>query len=615
MDVVEVEGTEITPEDATLEAGWISSHRKKQRKHASNAPTSSTPQNSITGIAMSDISSQRPARKPRQPRLPDNHVKVVIRPRDGLNLSKMGEAQVRDAILREVDLNATLLKEDIYRTCVETNLIVVSTPHLSNAEIYSRITKLQVDTKTYDVRSYVTSPDNTAKGVIHHIPPYDSPEAISASLVNDQNPTILQARRMGTTNTALIVFDGDQVPFHVYYRGAEYKCYLHKKRTEVCVKCGAVGHRADVCPTPTAVICAICGTANPTTDHPCTVRCALCGQAHQTGDKTCPQRYQTPRLLIHRRQEKARLQLQEQQDPTSIVKQDSSPESQDAEPRNRRSRSLSPQVRRPRSRSRSKQQPKHQHGEPPRSTAPEASAGPSLQQRQPPLALAATKVSWAGIASQPTPIHNTKPATATTTHTITSVKEDVLSTITQELRSLRTLVQELRVENATLRQQLAQQPPAPSVLRSADLGTDPAHIPAKRKAPNTVEPVTPSSQPHSAPPPTPPVESVPQQQLHSTIQTVLAQQLPLLLEKTLAQTLERSLESILTAKLEQHLSSTLDEKLAARATIIQGNLETTLTKLLASYNSRVTELERCALRPRSHSHQKPYDRINQDGHE
>ncbi|KAH6934249.1 hypothetical protein HPB50_022621 [Hyalomma asiaticum] len=118
MDVVVVEETEIIPEDATLEAGWISSQRNKHRKHTSNAPTSPTPQNSISGTAISNghIShstaiSQRPARKPRQLRLPDNHVKVVIRLKEGLNLSKMGEAQVRDAILREVDLNAVLLKE------------------------------------------------------------------------------------------------------------------------------------------------------------------------------------------------------------------------------------------------------------------------------------------------------------------------------------------------------------------------------------------------------------------------------------------------------------------------------------------------------------------------
>ncbi|KAH8039113.1 hypothetical protein HPB51_005289 [Rhipicephalus microplus] len=116
---------------------------------------------------------------------------------------------------------------------------------------------------------------------------------------------------MGKTNTVLIVFDGDQVPFHVYYRGAEYKCYLHKKRTEVCDTCGAVGHHSDVCPKPNAIICALCGTANPATAHPCTLKCLLCGQAHQTGDKTCPRRYQTPRLLIYRRQEKAKLQQQQ----------------------------------------------------------------------------------------------------------------------------------------------------------------------------------------------------------------------------------------------------------------------------------------------------------------
>ncbi|KAH8034670.1 hypothetical protein HPB51_000308 [Rhipicephalus microplus] len=115
--------------------------------------------------------AQRLPRKPRKPPRRDDHVKLWIRSWDGLNLSKVGEAQLCDALQREVDLHETLLKEDIYRTCAEANLIVVSTPHLFNAEIYSRISKLQVETETYDVRAYVTSRENTAKGVIHNIPP------------------------------------------------------------------------------------------------------------------------------------------------------------------------------------------------------------------------------------------------------------------------------------------------------------------------------------------------------------------------------------------------------------------------------------------------------------
>ncbi|KAH7934688.1 hypothetical protein HPB51_028946 [Rhipicephalus microplus] len=380
MEVVEVEGTEIAPEDATLEVGWISSHRNKQRKHASNAPASPTGQGSASDTPMLNGSAQRIPRKPRQPRLPDDHVKVVIRPRNGLNLFKGGggEAPLRDDILCEVDLHATLLNEDIYHTCVEANLIVVSTSHLSNAEIYSRISKLQVETETYDVRAYVTSPENTAKGVIHNIPPYDSPEDISASLVNDRNPRILQARRMGKTNFVLIVFDDDKVPFHVYYRGAEYKCYLHKKRTEVCDKCGAVGHRSDVCPKPNAVICTLCGTANPATAHPRTLKCLLCVQAHQTGDKTCPQRYQTPRLLIYRRQEKAKLQKQ-QYLSTMISTQDAHPERQEVKPSDTRSRSTSPTSKRRGSRSGSKQRRKNQPQELRLgSAAPEAPDGPSF---------------------------------------------------------------------------------------------------------------------------------------------------------------------------------------------------------------------------------------------
>ncbi|KAH8020471.1 hypothetical protein HPB51_002107 [Rhipicephalus microplus] len=304
MEVVKVERTEIAPEDATFEAGWISSHRNKQRKHALNAPALPTGQGSASDTPMLNGSAQR---------LP---------------------------------------------------------------QIYSRIPKLQVETKTYDVRAYVTSPENTAKGVIHQIPPYDSPEDISASLVNDSNPTILQAHRMGKPNTVLIVFDDDQVPFHVYNRGAEYKCYLHKKRTEVCDKCGAVGFRSDVCPKPNAVICTLCGSANPATAHPCTLKCLLCGQAHQTGDKTCTQRYQTPRLLMYCRQEKAKLQ-QQQYLLTMISTQDAHPQRQKVKPSDTRSRSTSPTSKRRGSRSRSKQGRNNQPQELRLgSAAPEASDGP-----------------------------------------------------------------------------------------------------------------------------------------------------------------------------------------------------------------------------------------------
>ncbi|KAH8022881.1 hypothetical protein HPB51_006239 [Rhipicephalus microplus] len=141
-------------------------------------------------------------------------------------------------------------------------------------------------------------------------------------------------------------------------------------------------------PQTKAVICTLCGTANTATAHPCTLKCLLCGQAHQTGDKTCPQRYQTPRLLIYCRQEKAKLQ-QQQYLSTMISTQDAHPERQKVKPSDTRSRSTSPTSNRRGSRSRSKQRRKNQPQELRLgSAAPEASDGPPLQQRQPSLTLA-----------------------------------------------------------------------------------------------------------------------------------------------------------------------------------------------------------------------------------
>ncbi|KAH7948826.1 hypothetical protein HPB49_002690 [Dermacentor silvarum] len=113
---------------------------------------------------------------------------------------------------------------------------------------------------------------------------------------------------MGNTNSVLIVFDGKQVPYHAYYRGAEYKCYLHKKRNEVCDICGTVGYKADVCPTPTPKKCKSCDTVNPPADHTCHPCCALCGKDHTTADKACHRRFPTPHLLLQRRRERLRLE-------------------------------------------------------------------------------------------------------------------------------------------------------------------------------------------------------------------------------------------------------------------------------------------------------------------
>lgn len=313
MEVVEVEGEDISPEDFHNDAGWLSCH--KQRRQSTYSTLSSTTRMAGTvcfGATRTPVSSQSP-RSPiparyRQPRLPKEDIKIVLRPRDGLDVRKHSEAHLRDAINSATALQPSEVEMDILRTNPTQNIVIISTPKIENAEKYNALREICISDKTYEIRAYATAPEDTAKGVIHNIPAYDSDEDINKSLKYRKNPTILTARRMGKTNSAIIIFEGSQVPYFVYYRGAEYRCFLHKKKQEICDACGGVGHRKDVCPQPENKTCKTCGASNPDSAHGCIPQCAICGKDHVTGDKRCRQRYKTPYLLIQRKWEKIKQQ-------------------------------------------------------------------------------------------------------------------------------------------------------------------------------------------------------------------------------------------------------------------------------------------------------------------
>lgn len=314
IEVVEVEGENISPEDFHNDAGWLSCH--KQRRQSTYSTLSSTARRPGTGCSGAATSTPVSGNSPRsrlsaryrQPRLPKEDIKIVLRPRDGLDLRKHSDAQIRDAINSAMALQPSDVEMDIVRTNPTQNIVIISTPKIGNAEKYNALREIRISDKTYEIRAYATAPVDTTEGVIHNIPDYDSDEDVKKSLKYSKNPTILTARRMGKTNSAIIIFEGSQVPYFVYYRGAEYRCFLHKKKQEICDACGGVGHRKDVCPQPENKTCKTCGASNPDSAHGCIPQCAICGKDHVTGDKRCRQRYKTPYLLIQRKWEKIKQQ-------------------------------------------------------------------------------------------------------------------------------------------------------------------------------------------------------------------------------------------------------------------------------------------------------------------
>ncbi|KAH7958409.1 hypothetical protein HPB49_001378 [Dermacentor silvarum] len=108
---------------------------------------------------------------------------------------------------------------------------------------------------------------------------------------------------LGNSQTAVITFEGKIVPRYVYYYGGETRCYLYRSSRQVCYICFKSGHRADVCPTPDAVVCSNCAEPVIEDGHYCEPRCVLCKEAHPTRAKECKERLRKPRSPRARKQE------------------------------------------------------------------------------------------------------------------------------------------------------------------------------------------------------------------------------------------------------------------------------------------------------------------------
>lgn len=212
-----------------------------------------------------------------------------------MNVARTGSANLRDAILTAANISAAEASADIVHLNSENNILVLSSPSITRAGQYNSITAIRIDSQAFQLS--LATPEGTSKGVMHGIPAYDTPEAITASIVTPANHKALQARRMGTTSTAIIVFDGYKVPPYIYNRGAEYRCYIHRQKMEACLACGDKGHRTDVCPRPNPTRCRRCGDhLVETSSHTCEPKCTLCSGAHPLGDRSCKQRFKATSL-------------------------------------------------------------------------------------------------------------------------------------------------------------------------------------------------------------------------------------------------------------------------------------------------------------------------------
>ncbi|KAH9374528.1 hypothetical protein HPB48_015451 [Haemaphysalis longicornis] len=129
-----------------------------------------------------------------------------------------------------------------------------------------------------EVEAHLKPAEDTCRVVIN-VDPAVTEQDISGVTYSPE-AQILNIRKLGETNVAVLTFEERQVPCHIFYWNEAISVRLYRKITPACPRCGAVGHRADVCPTPNTQQCQACGEAQPGLEHNCPPTCLICGDSN-----------------------------------------------------------------------------------------------------------------------------------------------------------------------------------------------------------------------------------------------------------------------------------------------------------------------------------------------
>ncbi|KAL1468756.1 hypothetical protein MTO96_025187 [Rhipicephalus appendiculatus] len=238
--------------------------------------------------------------------MPRDHMRIIVRPRGGLDVKKVCTIRLAQAMAMAAALAPDEVGEDIVCPNAAQNILVVSTPMRKNACAYAAVQQIHLKEGKYDVAAYLAASNNTCKGVVRGVDADFSDAQLRTMIVNRRNPTALEVRRIKTTTTVVVLFEGMKVPNHVMCGSGMLPCTLYRRQVVVCYSCGNLGHRADACLNPSKKKCRGCGLASPANDHQCTPECTICGGPHLTADRKCKQRFQLPYIVRQRRRRRRR---------------------------------------------------------------------------------------------------------------------------------------------------------------------------------------------------------------------------------------------------------------------------------------------------------------------
>ncbi|KAH7935778.1 hypothetical protein HPB52_013458 [Rhipicephalus sanguineus] len=281
-ETIAVDGTEATVEDLS-DDGWITAYgnRRRHNQMKNTAPPSGAECEVATEkkgrYNHTPSTFQRVVVGSRLPRMPEDHFRVIVRPKGGLNVSRVDHFALSKSLIMAAALTDKQAEQDSVYPNKTQNIIVISTPIIANAKAYAGVRRIHTSYGASEVSAYGAAPENTCKGVLRNIGPLTTDQQLDEAILNSRNPTAIGVKRIKNTRAVIVLFE--------------------------------VGHRADVChkSTEEKEKCHNCRLSIPSDTretNSCTPKCKLCGGAHITGDRSCKKRYHVPYIVRKRRRDR-----------------------------------------------------------------------------------------------------------------------------------------------------------------------------------------------------------------------------------------------------------------------------------------------------------------------
>lgn len=169
-----MEGEPISPKECTGDHGWYEYHRKTKntdlaRRRSQGGDVSRT--EGGKNFREARKAPRQPRRKgPKEPELPRDDIKLIMRPRNGLDLRKCSPAEILNRVRRAAGMEAPPTEDDVLCINAVRNVFLISTPDMDRAGKYRTVQRIQLRDRIHEISTYVAPPEGSAKGVIHNVP-------------------------------------------------------------------------------------------------------------------------------------------------------------------------------------------------------------------------------------------------------------------------------------------------------------------------------------------------------------------------------------------------------------------------------------------------------------